>query len=148
MGNFFDWLPVICAIFAGVVTTLSFIFTCIKNNTHFDSFIGMVIMLFSILGCVVGLGMSILFEPLYNDYISQKNGSIPVVESSIDNDSISTIESSTEGEIYEQLEILIANGYSLYLNGESIDTKDFNIYDYPEENYYINDERKEIYLKN
>lgn len=136
MGTFFDWMFLMCAIFAGIATTLLWVVTCKETGKRFDSFMVVVILLFTVVGGLIGTGMSILFESFYNDYISQKNDSVPVVESSI------------VGEVYEQLEILITNGYSLYLNGESIDTKDFNIYDYPEENYYINNERKEIYLKN
>lgn len=124
-----------CAIFAGIATTLLWIVTYKETGKRFDSFMIVVILLFTVIGGLIGAGMSVLFESLYSDYIFQKDNSIPVVEASVDDD------------LYEQLEILIANGYSLYLNGESIDTKDFNISDYPEESYYINNERKEIYLK-
>lgn len=147
MSTIFDWIPLICAFVAFVAINFNWILECKEKGTKFDSFMVIATLLFTMVGGLLGWVMSYCCESLYNDYNALENDSVPVVESSIENDSVPVVESSINDKEYLLLETLLANGYTLYLNGEVVDIMEFNISDYPEEHYYINNERKEIYLK-
>ncbi len=138
MENVYESFPFITATVAFIVAVLtSVLFGQKCKNMKLDSpstvILVNIILLITVLGFLFGTFMKTIFE-IIDEYAETQDNS-------------NYVEESIDDKIYSEIEIILANGYTVYVNGSKVDIDDFCISDYPSDSYYINNDRKEIYIK-
>lgn len=138
MENVYESFPFITATVAFIVAVLTFVLFGQKcKNMKLDSpsivILVNIILLITVLGFLLGTFMKTIFE-IIDEYAETQDNS-------------NYVEESIDDKIYSEIEIILANGYTVYVNGSKVDIDDFCISDYPSDSYYINNDRKEIYIK-
>lgn len=141
MENVYESFPFITATVAFIVAVLtSVLFGQKCKNMKLDSpstvILVNIILLITVLGFLLGTFMKTIFE-IIDEYAETQDNSNYVEESIDDKDD----------KLYSEIKIILANGYTVYVNGSKVDIDDFCISDYPSDSYYINNDRKEIYIK-
>lgn len=141
MENVYESFPFITATVAFIVAVLTSVLLgqkCknMKLDSPFAVIVVNIILLITVLGFLLGTFMKTIFE-IIDEYAETQDNSNYVEESIDDKDD----------KIYSEIEIILANGYTVYVNGSKVDIDDFCISDYPSDSYYINNDRKEIYIK-
>ena len=137
MENVYESFPFITATVAFIVAVLtSVLFGQKCKNMKLDSpstvILVNIILLITVLGFLLGIFMKTIFEMIDEHAETQDNSN--------------SVEESIDDKIYSEIEIILANGYTVYVNGSKINIDDFCIADYPSDSYYINNDRKEIYI--
>lgn len=138
MENVYESFPFITATVAFIVAVLtSVLFGQKCKNMKLDSpstvILVNIILLITVLGFLLGTFMKTIFEMIDEHAETQDNSN--------------SVEESIDDKIYSEIEIILANGYTVYVNGSKVNIDDFCISDYPSDSYYINNDRKEIYIK-